>query len=1179
MHLTAIVRTTSCGYGLTLQIKRVMKLTAIILLTACLAASAGGSAQVTLSEKNVPLSVVFKKIQQQTGFEFLFPSDLVQKAGNVSVEVKNANLEEAIKATLQGTNLTFAVNERTVVIKEKKPTKVTEIADLPPPIDVKGRVVNEKGEPVEGVSITVKGSKKGTTTNANGEFTLTGINENATLSFSSTNMESFEIKVNGKTDLSISLKTKVTALGDVQVQVNTGYQKISKERFVGSYSQLDSAAYDRRTGMDIISRLDGTVTSVLFDKKRSNNDELTNLQIRGLSTLNSSRIPLIIVDDFPFTQNLDNINPNDVLTVTVLKDAAATSIWGARAGNGVIVITTKKGKYNQSLKVSVSSNITIKEKPNLYYYPQMSVSDFIGMEDFLFNKGFYDADLNNTNSRPVISPVVELFVKRRSGSISAADSATQIDAFREMDLRRDLNKYAYRNAISQQHYINVSGGNSIINYSLSGGYNHSLNGTQHSKGDEQFTVNSNVQLRPVKSFEITTNIGFSQSTQKSSEFFLPVRLYPYAQLADADGNPLAVPLNYRLNYLDTVGSGKLLDGRFRPLEEPGIRDYKNVSRFVSLAFGMSYKFTNWLDASVKYQFSNQFGNASTYNSLRTYYTRNLINQFTNLTQTNPSLRYPVPVGGIFDKTYNESTYQSVRAQLNFNRTLSIKHTINAMIAAEASDLVSSGATSSRFYNYSKENGSYQPIVDYLTVFPQFGGNSGTVPNGTGIGQALYNRFVSFVGNVSYTYNRLYTLYISGRKDGSNVFGVNTNKRWKPLWSAGTSWNISGEKFYGIKWMPSLRIRVSYGYAGNPGTATGLPTIVYYQVPAYLTNLPMADLGNAPNPDLKWEKVGIINAALEFGLFNNRLSGSFDFWQKKSTDLISTVPMPLASGVLLYTANTANLKGTGFELSLNARIIEGKKFKWQTNFGLSYAKTIVTKLLIGIGTGYSTKDFINYSLNATQGRIINGISSYRWAGLDPLTGDPRGYFNKQISTNYNAILNDSISNQVFHGSAVPLYFGFIGNSFSWKNFTISANISYRLNFYFRKPTINYSQLTTAWTGHSDYALRWQKPGDEQFTNIPSFTYPTNYNRDQFFQYSEINVLRGDNIRLQDIRVQYNFNFKKLPFKALSAFVYANNLNVILWRKNKSKLDPDFIGASNLLSAPTPKTLAGGVNLSF
>lgn len=1154
------------------KLLRLMK-TFVLLLVICFAAGAR-SQSISLNMKQSTLVEVFNQVQKLTGKSFVYKWETIKDAKPVSINVTDASLEEVLNICLKHENLNYTIVDDVVVISKKTQEAPATIPD--PLREIKGKITNEQGQPVSGVTITIKGTKQFTTTNEAGEFKIEA-GEDVVLVISHVSFETKELRVKEGNEVGVQLKRKVAEVEGVSV--STGYQRISKERFVGSFSQLDSAAYERRAGMGILDRLDGTVTGVLFDKKTAGGvTNLANMQIRGLSTLNSPRAPLVIVDDFPFTQDLSEINPNDVETITVLKDAAAMSIWGARAGNGVIVITTKKGKYNQPIRISISSDITINSKRDLYYYPQMNISDFIDVEEFLFNKGFYDANLSNTITWPIVSPIVEMLAKRRAGKISWADSTTQITAFKELDLRQDLDRYVYRNASLQRYYANMAGGTSTINYSFSAGYNISLNEYQNSDPGKQVTLSSSFAVRPFKKLQILSNIGYTRETNKSSIFSLPSVIYPYAQLADVEGNPLAIPESRRLSYIDTAGGGALLDWRYRPLEELKLADATLTRQLIQANFKAIYQINSWLTAEASYQYMNEFAQTDNYHSLQTYYTRSLINQFTNLSQTIPHLRNPVPVGGILNMTNASQQNQNARARLDINKRFAGMHQVAAMLAAEVSELVSK-RTADRFYNYNKEYGSYQSTMDFLNLYPEYVFGSSTIPSGSSYLPVKYTRFVSLSSNVSYTYKSRYTVYLSVRKDGSNLFGVNTNKKWTPLWSSGFSWDLSKESFYNSNWMPYLRIRASYGYAGNPGTATGLPTIDYAQTPAFLTNLPYATTRDAPNPNLKWEKVGIINAAVDFSLFDNRISGSVDIWNKKSTDLIASIPFAPATGIISFTTNTASLKGKGVDINIKSKNIAGA-FSWETNFGFSRAKTIVTKLNAQSPL-YKASDFITYAINATVGQVVYGMSSYRWAGLDA-TGNPQGYLNKQISTDYPSIFSDSAKNQVFHGSSIPLTFGFIGNSFTWKNFTLSANITYRFDFYFRKPTINYGLLINSWRGHPDYALRWQKPGDERFTNIPSFVYPVNSSRDGFFQNSEINVLRGDNIRLQDIRLQYNCNvkkWKKKPFENLTLFVYGNNLNVILWRKNISNIDPDYIGPSSITSAPDPRVWTGGIRLTL
>lgn len=1173
-----------------------MKLTFLFLTVAFLQVSAKSFSQkITLFGKNMPLEKVFAEIKKQSEYVVFFDYDLLKQTRPVTINMKDATIQQVMEECLKGQPLSYTIENKTIVIIKKQATndKVETIEVIGPPIDIKGRVVNEKGEPVEGVTVAVKGTNLVTFTNNYGEFSLKGLNNDAVLLFTGTNVETFEIKLNGRSELNISLKTKISSLNEVTVKVNTGYEMINKERFVGSYSQLDSQNYHRRVGMNIIDRLDGMVPGIFFNKKGGSN--VQNIQIRGISTLgyeNTSTAPLVVVDNFPIGNfDINNINPNDVESITVLKDAAAASIWGTQAGAGVIIITTKKGKYNQRFRLDVSSNITIENKPDLFYFKRVSPSDFITIETNLFNQGFYDGGdfLSNMFTYPVISPVVEILDKRRNGLISAADSAAQINALRQYDVRNDLNNHIYRQAVRQQHYVSFSGGNNLLAYQFSAGYNRSLNNIEGAKGDDQYTINTNASFRPVANLEIQTGINLSLSQNKGYNFN-PTNLFPYSRFVDDNGNALAIPWKYRMGYIDTAGAGMLSDWHYRPMDEIRLADINNTTRFIALKLGLNYQFTNWLKAQVQYQYQVSSSETSNYMSDQTFATRDLINTFANPSTSDPNLRYPVPLGGILDRGNTLIKNYNLRGTLNINKSWGTDHQLTGMAGAEVSDSKGSYGSFQRLYGYNDNTGTYRSNMDYFQVYPltyaAYPFSSNFIPRNEGYAELDINRFVSLLANAAYTYKSRYTIYVSGRKDGSNVFGVNTNNKWKPLWSAGAGWEISKEKFYNVNWLSFLKLRGSYGYTGNVNNRlSGKFVIADFGSNDFFTGLPYAQPGMAPNPDLRWEEVRIVNIGVDFQALHNRISGSFELFRKRSKDVISLFPMPPSSGVGFFTMNGASMKIKGFELSLNSQNTKGL-IGWTTNFGLSYSKTIITDVYTT--RGYKAQDFIQFGLNAVPGRIAFGLSSYRWAGLDPVTGDPQGYYNKQVSKDYNAILNDSIQNQVFHGSTIPLYSAFLRNNITWKGFTLSANITGRFNYYFREPSlsINYSATMDGTNYMAEYYDRWQKPGDEKTTNVPSITYPSPAdasNRNTFYQYSEIHVKRGDNIRLQDIRLSYqwnNKNLKRIPVQGMQFFFYPNNLNIILWRAEESHYDPDFSGNDSApTAAPIPKTWTAGITVNL
>ncbi len=497
------------------QNRLVMKLTTIFLLAASLQLSARTYSQtVSISVKATPLAKVFSAIEKQTGYVFFYDGSLLREAKPVTIDLSRVDIESALKQIFSDQPLSYSIKEKTINVFKKsvvapKPEVVSvhPLTELPLLIDVHGKVMDENGKPVEGVAVRVKGTNKGTTTNAIGEFSLTGVDDNSILSFSHVNLQAFEVKVAGKTEFTITLKAKISELGDVIIgSVNSGYQSITRERAVGSFSKVDSSLFHREVSTDMLSRLDGITNSLLFDNHIGST---SRLQIRGISTIQSDSRPLIILDNFPYTGDINNINPNDVIDVTLLKDAAAASIWGARAGNGVIVITTRQGKYNQPLLVSARSNIQVQQKPDLFYFPQMNTSDFIDVEQLLFARGFYTSNLSNTTTRPIISPVVEILNKQKNGLLIQADADAQINALRSIDVRNDYSKYVFRNAVNQQNYINFSGGNNMINYNLSTGYDHNLSKYQGPGYYARYNVNGLTSFKPAKGVEINAAILFN----------------------------------------------------------------------------------------------------------------------------------------------------------------------------------------------------------------------------------------------------------------------------------------------------------------------------------------------------------------------------------------------------------------------------------------------------------------------------------------------------------------------------------------------------------------------------------------------------------------------------------------------------------------------------------------------
>ncbi len=1172
--------------------KRSCMILTILLIATHLLIAGGVRAQdiettrVTIGLKQEPLITGLKRIEQQSNFRFAYVETALVEFRALNIPSADRSVKETLLMMLSGTDLLYKVNRNSIAIYKKPKGSAVQQQDIyVTDTLLKGRVTGMDGAPLPGAVITITPLNLRTTADEQGYFSFTDIKPGSyRVLVSYVGFERGEqtaIVAAGKTATINFMLKGGTEMDEVEV-ISTGYESLPKERATGSFVHINNELFNRKIGPGILDRLDGITSGLLFDKRDNNLSGFSNMQIHGLYTLSSGiSSPLIVVDNFPFEGDLNTLNPNDVESITVLKDATAASIWGAKAGNGVIVITTKRGNFNQKPTVFFNSNVTVGWKPDLYNLPIVSPADYVDLETFLFDRGAYNANINNRLTP--ISEAVQILLQRRNGQISAADSAMLLDALRQTDGRRDFEKYLYRNAVGQQYAVNVSGGSNVLKYYFSGGYDKNTNNLVGNQSD-RLSIRSENTLTPIKKLQIRLGVTYTWTNGQNNNpgaygsYRIGTRMLPvYALLADEQGNPMPVDVTYKHAYTDTVGGGRLLDWRYRPLEELENNNRNSNTQAFLGTLGIRYELTKSLHAEVSYQYQGAFGTTKNEYSLGTYFARDLINRYTNLNATTPSLRNPVPIGGILDLTNNRLRSHALRGQLNYTRTFSGKHDVNALMGSEIRQSTTA-ANSTRYYGYASDRlGSTN--VDNVNLYPLIVGGTATVPvfSGLGLNEPL-NRFVSWYGNASYMYAGKYLLSLSGRRDASNLFGVNTNNKWKPFWSAGMSWKISKENFYTSKLVPHLNLRVTYGYTGNVNNGYAAVTTISYLAASnqLVTNIPAASLRDLPNPELRWEKLRQFNIAVDFQLVNNILSGSIDYYRKLSTDVLGQKQLDPTVGASSYVINSAHIKGSGVDVQLNTKILSGKGLNWNATFLFNYSDFKVSRYLANqnLDMGFTTNGNV---LIPVEGYNPFSLVSYAWAGLDPATGDPMGYdLDKQVSKNYNQITNQTpLKDQVISGPAIPKYFGSLLNTLSWKGVSLSANITYQFGHYFRNPSVSYASIISTGNIHRDYQNRWQQPGDEVRTNIPSFVYPNPANRDNFYLNAEINAQKAAHIRWEDVRLSYSPVVKgKAFFNNMQVYAFLSNLNVLLWKANNAGIDPVYV-----TGWVPPKTLSLGINKTF
>jgi TonB-linked SusC/RagA family outer membrane protein len=1194
MHFKGSLYVVSLRRHLPKQLLLIMKLTAIFLLLACLTTSARGYSQrVTLIEKDVPLEKVFQQIRKQTGYVFFFDEAWLSKAKRVSITAVDVPLEEALALCFNNQPLTFAIIDKTIVLKPAVPALPFE--EVPPPfIEVKGRVVNENGAPVI-VSVVVKGTNKGISTTERGEFVLSDVDENAVLVISGVNIETVEIKVNGRKDLgTIGVKTKMEEIE--AAAVSTGYQRIPRERVAGSYFTVDKELIDRRVGLNVLQRLEDYVPGLVFqrDIESRHNEEGSVMTIRGSSTIRSEGQPLIVVDNFPYEGDIKNINPNDVQSITVLRDASAASIWGARAGNGVIVITTKNGRFNGKFQVSANSNFMIGESPSPYHWPQMSMNDYVDAIETLFDNGYFQFPTVRYNT--IVPPLMQTLLDRRDGRISDAEAQDQLDQFKSQDVRRDYDKYYYQRSVNRQYSLNISGGSDRHHYALNAGYDDNDAYLKHNSYKRLNLEAKNTWRLLKNKLEISGGINYIRTVDTRANPGPPVAglvnandfgIFPYSRLADDNGNPLPLYL-YNKPDLDEAMNNGLLDWYYYPIAELGLSPDIAESIDYRLNASASYKILPGLKAEVLYQYWNNIVDGQQHLSAKSYDVRHLINNFTQVLPDG-TLQYPVPIGDILDYRNLKGFSHNLRGQMHFNERWNDRHEISALAGAEMRDQQIRGRTG-RYYGYDSELGLSMPVDQFGTYTSYISNlNNLVIPANQNI-SGTTNRFISYYANASYTFLNRYSITGSFRTDASNIFGVETNNRVKPLWSAGLSWSLHDEPFYRSSLFPYLKIRASYGYNGNVNNSVAALLTAYYLSAFYnrnsigAINAPYAVISNPPNPNLRWEKVKIVNFGVDFATRGKRISGSIEGYFKEGIDLIGSNMFPPSSGVTSFQGNFASTRSQGIDLLLNTLNVDGA-VSWRTDLNFSFVREKVTRF----GLEPSIFDLRTYGDGRNspgsiplQGRPLHGIYSYHWAGLDPMTGDPMGLLDGSPSSNHQAILAGYTKGDQlrYHGPGRPTIFGAIRNTVSWKGLQVSANISYRLGYYFRRQAISYSSLTSSpyRATTDDFARRWQKPGDEAFTQIPSFrpelTGAAASNRNIFSLLNSSLIEKGDHFRLQDVMVSYSLPaIKWLPLKRAEVYVHANNLGII-WKASDNVKDPDF---RNYI-API-RTIAFGVRFNY
>lgn len=1063
-------------------------------------------------------------------------------------------------------------------------------------ITVSGTVYDSENVPVPGAYVFSPDGRKGAVTDLDGNYTIE-VAPDASLSFQFMGMRTQRVSVNGNTKINVTLESEAIALLETMV---TGYQTISRERSAGSYNVVrgDKIADKANARGSLFESLEG-VTSGLLVNMSTDANENEKFIIRGVNTINSNKAPLFVVDgvavDGSAVETL--LSGEDIATVTVLKDATAASIWGSQAANGVVVIETKSG-YNTNGKynVSYSGTYTFKGMPDYKYQDLMDSETYIKNALEVFDPvGYkyatiYTGTTGGTNflRNSTAMPHELIMYDFANGKISESERDAQLAVLAGRSWRDDYEKYMMSNAWMTRHQVSVEGGTARSKMFASLGY-------EGNKGNNKdYTGTMKMNLRGV--FDVTRwlrldlgmNASMSQGNNHipiqygagrgmSSRTNMTMSSLPYAALFDEKGNALdhsVYDMGEALKAQVESVTGKSIE--YHPLDDfNASMDRRNTLNLRANA-GVTIKFCEGFQYEGRFAYNRSDLQKETYLPADTYFIRYERAMSTDKTS---GKNYGPSSGGDLTTLNSYGTDWTIRNQLSLNKTVESRHHIAAIAGVEFRE------------NHMESNNSLTIGYDYQTMARaayditrlQSTLTTGLVSPVMGsTGLMLYKsridefttddamfRYFSMYANGSYTFEDRYSVNASMRIDQSNLFGTDPSIQFKPIWSAGAVWNAKNEAFLkDVSWLSKLSVRASYGLGGNSPTSTmGGPFNLMTASTAFQNIAPGVTyyINSPANSKIHWEKTATVNGGVDFALFRHRLYGSLDVYNKHTTDLLATSELDSTVGANTITSNAGEILNSGVELTLGGSIIRTRSFRWDAEANFTYNKSLVKTVYHVPFTKASEVITQAGSWGYLEDYPMRPVFAYTWGGLNPENGTPRIIRSDgEVYQGTNSVLTPE--DLKYMGTAIPPVFGSLSTSLYYKGISLSAMFVYNFGHKIQDDQLTYWYDRMGESYHNDFDKRWREPGDEEFTNVPSYlkygTAGRTYSYEKnLYQYSDIHVLDGGFIKLRELKLAYDIPAKAckaMKLSGISVYGLANNLFYIA--ANKEGVDPEWSATS-------------------
>jgi TonB-linked SusC/RagA family outer membrane protein len=1075
-----------------------------------------------------------------------------------------------------------------------------------------GQVTDESGEGLPGVTILIKNTTNGAITDIDGNFSLPA-SVGDVLEITMVGMEPQTISVINFDDLKIQLSEESTVLGEVVV---TGFQEVNRKLFTGAseYLSMDNI---KAAGISDVSRmLEGQSAGVSVDNVSGTFGAQPRIRIRGNASINGNNQPLFVVDGVILedlsnintddlisgnantltSSSVANLNPDDIASFQILKDASATAIYGARAANGVIVITTKRGKSG-ALKVSYSGKFSAQLRPTYNQFDLLNSAEEMSVYRELYEKGLID--ITTSVRQQNYGAMGKMFTLIADHELEWGPGGSLNESFLNQyeNANTDWFEVLFREVgIQQQHSLSFTAGSEKSNSYYSISY---LNDQGQTIADKVQRVTGTAR----NTFYISDSFSFGL---KLTTTYRDQRV-PGTRNREFDPITGRVSRNFDINpfsyALNTARS-------IRPYDENGDLEYfrRNYAPFNILEeLSLNYMDIRVADVSAQTDFEVtptkslkingvfQMRYASTQQDHTVHENTNQAEAYrANSTQfiqdannllyrdpDNPGLNPVVvlPQGGFkfLDQTDLINFYSRVSA--NWSKTLSESHELNFLAGQEI-----------RFTNRSIKNSTAMGVIY---------GSGGVVNTDPNIIEFFnlqnidyytldqeQDRFLGSFLNGGYSYRSKYIANFTVRYDGSNQLGRSRQARYLPTWNISGAWNVSSESFFNIAFVDELKIRSTYGLSGNLPPQTSALLNLRSDVTIRPTDTePYLYIQDLTNSGLTWEKLREFNMGVDFGLFESKVTGSVNYYVRQGFDLIGTVQTSGVGGQSLKFGNFADMKINGYEFFITTQNVSATNFKWSTNFNVGYTIDKITRL----DYGPRLADAIGQNGAAVVGYPRRGLFSTKFAGLGsngvPTFYDENGEIVKQFDLQDRSNLETAL---LYEGPTEPRGAGGLTNTFQYKGFSLSCLLSFKFDYKIRLNDAFYASYTDFDALPGDLIYRWAVPGDELITDIPVILdkgeaqiNPENNQAYSLYNKSTVRVADGGYVRLRSIRLAYSLPadlVRKTKASNASISLEGQNLALLYADSKLNGQDPEFFGTGGV-SLPQPRMITTSLTIGF